>query len=79
MSDDLSDTFKCIKEEHRIAKEMFGYPCPKCVMERPNESATIMMPQRRCKRHKRAYQDYRTWKQIAMNLKRQMDAESEEQ
>ena len=66
---DVGETFKALKEETRLGRELFGVPCPKCLKEHPDADPTIMTPQRVCKRHKRHYQDYRTWKQLAIELK----------
>ncbi len=66
---DTGATFSAMQEEVKLGKKLFGIPCAKCLEEFPKAEPTIMTPQRECKRHKKHYRDYRTWKQIAIELK----------
>lgn len=66
---EIGEMWKAVKEENKLAKELFGIPCKKCLREFPKAEPTIMMPQRICRRHKKPYRDYRMWKQIACELK----------
>jgi len=55
-----------IREANREAKALFGIPCEGCKKKLPKAEPTIMMPQRKCKVC--GYQDYRTWRGIAVEL-----------
>ena len=57
-----------MRDEVKLGRELFGVPCPRCLEEYPKADPTIMTPQRICKRHKKPYRDFRTWKQIAIDL-----------
>jgi len=66
---DTGETYNAMRDEVKLGRELFGTPCPRCLVEQPNAEPTIMTPQRICKRHKKPVRDYRTWKQIAIELK----------
>ena len=66
---DTGETFRAIREETKLGKDLFGIPCPTCLKAFPDTEPTIMTPQKIRRRHKRNYRDNRTWKQVAIERK----------
>ena len=63
----MKEMYNELRDRKRVAKDLFGIPCPRCLKDRPNAFATILLPQWTCKIH--GYQDTRTWQDIAVELK----------
>jgi len=68
---EYGDMCKELRDNKREARALFGIPCEGCRKMRPKAEPTIMMPQRKCKVC--GNQDHRTWRNIAVDLQRQLD------
>jgi len=46
---DTIDDYKSIKDKKKALRIKYGAECPLCKQQRPKTSATILIPQQRCK------------------------------
>lgn len=53
------DMYRDMKELHKLKRQRFGVPCPRCKAEQPRRQATILLPGQACRVHRPAYVDPR--------------------
>lgn len=54
---EVGELFRDYKEDQKNLKELFGVPCPICVLKLPKTNPKILLPGGYCKMHK--YKDQR--------------------
>lgn len=49
---DMGEIFNDLKQEKRNLKELFGVPCPICIVKLPKAHPKILLPGGYCKMHR---------------------------